>query len=77
MLSVQVALDLLNLLEQLGAEMVGALEDLVRDEAEPLLGDRFVLVELLGVLLGLAALLPRVAEPRSQGLEGLLMRILL
>ena len=50
------ALDLLDLLEQLGAEMVEALEDLVLDEAEPLLSDRFVLVVLLGVLIGLAAL---------------------
>ena len=64
-LSVQVALDLLDLLEQLGAEMVEALEDLVLDEAEPLLSDRFVLVVLLGVLIGLAALLPHVAEPSS------------
>ena len=59
------ALDLLDLLEQLGAEMVEALEDLVLDEAEPLLSDRFVLVVLLGVLIGLAALLPHVAEPSS------------
>ena len=64
-LSVQLALDLRDLLEQLAAEMVEALEDLVLDEAEPLLSDRFVLVVLLGVLLGLAALLPRVAEPSS------------
>ena len=75
-LSVQAALDLRDLLEQLGAEMAEALEDLVLDEAEPLLSDRFVLVVLLGVLIGLAALLPCVAEPRSQGLEGLLVRIL-
>ena len=67
------ALDLLDLLEQLAVEMVEALEELVHDEAEPLLSDRFVLVVLLGVLSGRAALLPCVAEPLLQGLEGLLV----